>query len=855
MRGGSLLNGFRNLPVFASRGLEDASVLSVAAHFDRLLQTEGAPWRFASSDTHAAPDPSSERRKTTNFNAKRDDRPPRSSPASSHPPGPAIAKMFVVGGSTSETSSKKRKSPTASGSSDGLEEESSQQSRQVDSSRGGKKDVSSHVSRKPSVSPRSTQPASSKLHAHSDLTLVKKLSAKSGAPPSDDLMTSLKAKTSLLKEWGVHWRSEEMNRIFNWLGENWVKNTRVTELETMFLQLERAYEIPMKTVGQMVSRNPDILSMNVEKSLRKMEFFFMTGLGYKRGEMSHLVSSNPEMFSYDQKHMPLVVHFMRNELGISKQFLRAVIDKHPTVLKTDFQGDTFQRNFSFVAASALGRNARIEKLKVLPPLSHDNKCQVCRILVLEPQLMTMQDLPAVRKLFRDIGLQDWEVAKICVKYPQIFPEATTLDLDRKLAFLMEFCDRTLEEIFRYGSYLYKPIDEVYARFGFVQCLGLDQKQWGLKEIIGAGPVAFCKKVTLTSAAEFSTFAKSWKPPKEWTECNTLRSRLKPNVEERISETPLVREGKNMVEENSGGGGEEELRDLVRKLGSTDPATRTSGLHAFSEFLKREELDEAAMLKLWRGLFYGLWYTPGYQAQMEWVTEMCKGILDQTQKVALLFWKAFLLTICKEWRGLDKYRLDKFYLLARHVLRAAFVKMGSDDWGSCSAFTKALHECVFPTEKSIAAALGYHFAEIFLTELQEASKNHELPTLSRKHHKRLFSGFVQILISDAQTDVLKRKVREEIFDVLVEETVGGGAIQPPFGPTLAKDLKKMLAEVEEHSLKSPDAAMAMEEAIVDNVETEKKVKSKKDKKKVALGPKKKISKKGSSKKKKKAPVAV
>lgn len=61
--------------------------------------------------------------------------------------------------------------------------------------------------------------------------------------------------------------------------------------------------------------------------------------------------------------------------------------------------------------------------------------------------------------------------------------------------------------------------------------------------------------------------------------------------------------------------EDELRCIVRRLGGTDAQERWSGLETLHGFLQQNSLDEAEMMRLWKGVFYGLWLTPGTKNQV------------------------------------------------------------------------------------------------------------------------------------------------------------------------------------------------------------------------------------------------
>ena len=50
-----------------------------------------------------------------------------------------------------------------------------------------------------------------------------------------------------------------------------------------------------------------------------------------------------------------------------------------------------------------------------------------------------------------------------------------------------------------------------------------------------------------------------------------------------------------------------------------------------------------------------------------------------EEPCLLFLKAFWETICREWPGIDRLRLNKFYLLIKRFLLAAFEMIKANEW--------------------------------------------------------------------------------------------------------------------------------------------------------------------------------
>lgn len=151
--------------------------------------------------------------------------------------------------------------------------------------------------------------------------------------------------------------------------------------------------------------------------------------------------------------------------------------------------------------------------------------QLSKVLSTEPNLMTMEDLPEAIEIFQETGLYQHEISLLFLHHPYLFPNAMDIHVDYKIAFLMEKCGRSFDDVCLIGGLLFRHEKEIYSRMGFLHCLGLDQRQWKLKEILDGGSERFCKRVTLTPVDSYHKFVRAWTPPEDWTRCCKIDSRL------------------------------------------------------------------------------------------------------------------------------------------------------------------------------------------------------------------------------------------------------------------------------------------------------------------------------------------
>ena len=80
-----------------------------------------------------------------------------------------------------------------------------------------------------------------------------------------------------------------------------------------------------------------------------------------------------------------------------------------------------------------------------------------------------------------------------------------------------------------------------------------------------------------------------------------------------------------------------------------------------------------MMRLWKGLYYCFWMSdkPLVQEELAESIGSMTACFGSNAPAAFLFISSFLMTIGREWVGIDRWRMDKFMLLVR--LEQGFLK--------------------------------------------------------------------------------------------------------------------------------------------------------------------------------------
>lgn len=171
-----------------------------------------------------------------------------------------------------------------------------------------------------------------------------------------------------------------------------------------------------------------------------------------------------------------------------------------------------------------------------------------------------------------------------------------------------------------------------------------------------------------------------------------------------------------------------------------------------------------MRRLWKGLFYATWHADKAPAQAELIGRLSSLLLSLSLPLAVEYFSAFLITLRREWPGIDNLRLDKFYLLIRRFIHSLFSMLKKKycwDLDTVTRFMGMLEENAFFTDdKFISNGVNYHIASVFLEELVGF-----LP-LRAEIIEVMFKPFMSVM-AKCQDKILVGKVKSNLFDVLLK----------------------------------------------------------------------------------------
>ncbi|KAG9041229.1 hypothetical protein FS837_012531 [Tulasnella sp. UAMH 9824] len=176
--------------------------------------------------------------------------------------------------------------------------------------------------------------------------------------------------------------------------------------------------------------------------------------------------------------------------------------------------------------------------------------------------------------------------------------------------------------------------------------------------------------------------------------------------------------------------------MGKYFASSDKAVRDKAVDSLKQFLVArgdDLLDDKELTKLWKGLFFCFWHSDKPLVQQALATELAELLLKiPSAPASLHFLKGFWDMIVREWTKIDVHRIDKFYMLIRRFVNAAFRLQLRENWEDdcCEAYEYILtrpNGPLDPDDPKHITSLAYHLADIYLEELEKALKASEVPS--------------------------------------------------------------------------------------------------------------------------------
>uniref|UniRef100_A0A9J8ABW5 Ribosomal RNA processing 1 n=1 Tax=Cyprinus carpio carpio TaxID=630221 RepID=A0A9J8ABW5_CYPCA len=211
--------------------------------------------------------------------------------------------------------------------------------------------------------------------------------------------------------------------------------------------------------------------------------------------------------------------------------------------------------------------------------------------------------------------------------------------------------------------------------------------------------------------------------------------------------------------------------FAQKLASNEKPVRSKALVKLRKYIsarseRAEGFREEELLKIWKGLFYCMWMQDKPLLQEELSTKI-SGLLRsfRTLDSQFLYFKTFLQTMKREWNGIDRLRMDKFYQLVRFVFREVFEMLKRQQWES-RLVTEFLQLCsaqLLHSSSAAPAGLVLHILDLYMTELALVGS----AELTAEQNQTFIEPFFKT-VAKTKDRVLLKAIGSNIFNTIVDQ---------------------------------------------------------------------------------------
>jgi len=118
----------------------------------------------------------------------------------------------------------------------------------------------------------------------------------------------------------------------------------------------------------------------------------------------------------------------------------------------------------------------------------------------------------------------------------------------------------------------------------------------------------------------------------------------------------------------------------KRLAHTDKVVRDHGFKTLKKWLQsHRDLDRLDFMKLWKGLYFGMWMADKRPVQQELAVNVALLLNDVPREKRNLWIDTFWETMRDAWEKLDVHRINKYMLFLRIVLAESFKDLRVGGW--------------------------------------------------------------------------------------------------------------------------------------------------------------------------------
>ncbi|XP_067849506.1 ribosomal RNA processing protein 1 homolog A-like isoform X2 [Heptranchias perlo] len=213
--------------------------------------------------------------------------------------------------------------------------------------------------------------------------------------------------------------------------------------------------------------------------------------------------------------------------------------------------------------------------------------------------------------------------------------------------------------------------------------------------------------------------------------------------------------------------------FAQRLASNEKRFRDRAVRKLRRYLSARSqrlsggFSQEELLKIWKGIFYCMWMQDKPLLQEELANSIAQLVHTfRNLDAKFLFMETFFQTMNREWNGIDRLRLDKFYTLIRLVLRQFLEELKSSSWDDSvvSRFLNSvMTEVLNPASNTAPSGIRFHFVDIYLQELARVGAQQ----LSAEQNLKFIDPFCRIA-AKTKDRVLFQVVSQGIFELIADQ---------------------------------------------------------------------------------------
>jgi ribosomal RNA-processing protein 1 len=176
--------------------------------------------------------------------------------------------------------------------------------------------------------------------------------------------------------------------------------------------------------------------------------------------------------------------------------------------------------------------------------------------------------------------------------------------------------------------------------------------------------------------------------------------------------------------------------FAQRLAHNEKRVRDNCIKKLKHWLQhRQAIESIDMFKIWKGLFYCYWMSDKQQIQMELATRISELLIALQPHRNQLFFNAGILTLNREWGGIDRLRLDKFMSLVRKFLhyQLLYAKQHQFDQKILQQTMNDLYNATLHNNTH-TRGLFLHITDCLLVELEKLLADNNHNNNNKKNHK-------------------------------------------------------------------------------------------------------------------------